>query len=64
VSHHYYLRGDRVAVFESPHRYTWPAELDLMATIAGLQLRDRYADFDRSPFTATSGQHVSVWQKP
>jgi SAM-dependent methyltransferase len=64
VSHHYYLRGDRVAVFESPHRYTWPAELDLMATIAGLQLRDRYADWDRSRFTATSGQHVSVWQKP
>jgi SAM-dependent methyltransferase len=64
VSHHYYLQGDRVAVFESPHRYTWPAELDLMARIAGLTLRDRYADFDRSPFTATSGQHVSVWQKP
>jgi hypothetical protein len=35
-----------------------------MARIAGLTLRDRYADFDRSPFTATSGQHVSVWQKP
>jgi SAM-dependent methyltransferase len=64
VSHHYYLQGDRVAVFESPHRYTWPAELDLMARIAGLTLRDRYADFDRSPFTATTGQHVSVWQKP
>jgi SAM-dependent methyltransferase len=63
VSHHYYLEGDRVSVFESPHRWTWPAELDLMARIAGMQLRDRYADFDRSPFTATSYKHVSVWQK-
>jgi SAM-dependent methyltransferase len=64
VSHHYYVSDGRVSVFESPHRYTWPAELDLMARIAGLALRDRYADFDRSPFTATSGKHVSVWQKP
>jgi SAM-dependent methyltransferase len=63
VSHHYYLQDGRAALFESRHRYTWPAELDLMARIAGLQLRDRYADFDRSPFTATSGKHVSVWQK-
>jgi hypothetical protein len=64
VSHHYYVQGDRVSVFESPHRWTWPAELDLMARIAGLTLRDRYGDFDRSPFTATSGKHVSVWAKP
>ena len=64
VSHHYYLHHGRVAVFESPHRYTWPAELDLMARIAGLTLRDRYGDFGRSPFTATSDKHVSVWQQP
>jgi SAM-dependent methyltransferase len=64
VSHHYYVDGDRVSVFESPHRWTWPAELDLMARIAGLTLRDRYADFDRSPFTAVSASHVSVWHKP
>src|SRR3954471_7429805 len=64
VSHHYYVHDGRVAVFESPHRYTWPAELDLMARIAGLTLRDRYGDFDRSPFTATSYKHVSVWEKP
>jgi SAM-dependent methyltransferase len=64
VSWHYYIRDGRVRVFDSHHRYAWPAELDLMARIAGLALRDRYADFDRSPFTATSGKHVSVWQKP
>ena len=54
VSHHYYVHDGRVAVFESPHRYVWPAELDLMARIAGLTLRDRFGDWDRSPFTATS----------
>jgi SAM-dependent methyltransferase len=64
VSHHFYVDGDRVSVFESPHRYAWPAELDLMAKIAGLELRHRYAGFDRAPFTARSGAHVSVWQKP
>jgi SAM-dependent methyltransferase len=63
TSHHYYVHDDRVALFESQHRYAWPAELDLMARFAGLSLRERYAGFDRSPFTATSYQHVSVWQK-
>jgi SAM-dependent methyltransferase len=46
-----------------PFRYVWPAELDLMARIAGLRLRDRYADWDRSPFDAESRRHVSVWEK-
>jgi SAM-dependent methyltransferase len=64
TSCHYYVDGGRVAVFESPHRYAWPAEFDLMARIAGLALRDRFGDWDRSPFTATSGKHISVWQKP
>jgi len=47
-----------------PFRYAWPAEFDLMARIAGLRLRERWADWDRSPFTAESGKHVSVWEKP
>ena len=64
TSCHYYVHDGRVAVFESPHRYAWPAEFDLMARIAGLSLRDRFADWDRSPFTATSGKHISVWTKP
>jgi SAM-dependent methyltransferase len=64
TSWHYYIDDGRVRVFDSHHRYAWPAELDLMARIAGLTLRDRYGDFDRSPFTATSGKHVSVWTKP
>ncbi|UGT60734.1 hypothetical protein [Nocardia asteroides] len=46
-----------------PFRYVWPAELDLMARLAGLELRHRWADWERRPFTAESGQHVSVWAK-
>jgi hypothetical protein len=46
-----------------PFRYVWPAELDLMARIAGLRLRDRWADWDRRPFTSDSRSHVSVWEK-
>lgn len=47
-----------------PFRYVWPAELDLMARLAGLRLRERWEDWDRSPFTNESGRHVSVWEKP
>ena len=47
-----------------PFRYVWPAELDLMAQIAGLRLSERWAGWDRAPFTSESAQHVSVWEKP
>ncbi|GJF26454.1 class I SAM-dependent DNA methyltransferase [Streptomyces sp. HO565] len=47
-----------------PFRYVWPSELDLMARLAGLRLRDRWEDWDRSPFTHESRRHVSVWEKP
>ena len=40
------------------------AELDLMARIAGRRLRERWSDWDRSPFTAESRKHISVWEKP
>jgi SAM-dependent methyltransferase len=45
-------------------RYCWPSELDLMAQLAGMRLRDRYNGWDRSPFTAASRQHVSVYERP
>ena len=64
VSHHYFIVGDRVALFDSPYRYVWPAELDLMARIAGLNLRERWSDWDRSPFTSQSRKHISVWERP
>jgi hypothetical protein len=41
----------------------WPAELDLMARLAGMSLRERWSDWNRTPFTAESAKHVSVWQK-
>ncbi|MFI6880064.1 class I SAM-dependent DNA methyltransferase [Streptomyces sp. NPDC050400] len=47
-----------------PFRYVWPAELDLMARLAGLRLRERWGGWGREPFTGESGQHVSVWEKP
>jgi SAM-dependent methyltransferase len=44
-------------------RYCWPSELDLMARLAGLRLRERYNDWDRSPFTAASRSHISVYEQ-
>ncbi|MEV7154424.1 class I SAM-dependent methyltransferase [Streptomyces misionensis] len=66
VSHHFTRDGDdgRYRRDASRHRYAWPAELDLMARIAGLELERRVADWDGSPFTQDSGKHISVWRKP
>ena len=47
-----------------PFRYVWPAELDLMAQLAGMRLRDRWDGFTRQPFTSESRSHVSVWERP
>jgi SAM-dependent methyltransferase len=63
ISHHYRVENDRVTVRSYPFRYVWPAELDLMAQLAGMRLLQRWADWDRSAFTADSGKHVSVWVK-
>jgi SAM-dependent methyltransferase len=63
VSHHYSFVDGRVERFESPFRYAWPAELDLMAEIAGMALRERWANWDRAPFTSDSSMHVSVWER-
>jgi hypothetical protein len=46
-----------------PFRYVWPSELDLMARLAGMRLRDRWEDWTRKPFTGDSRKHVSVWEK-
>jgi hypothetical protein len=63
VSHHYWVIDGRLETFSSPHRYVWPSELDLMALLAGMTLRERWADWHRAPFTAASQEHISVWQK-
>jgi SAM-dependent methyltransferase len=63
VSHHYSLRDGRLEVLSMPFRYVWPAELDLMARLAGMTLRERWGGWKREPFTSESTKHVSVWEK-
>jgi SAM-dependent methyltransferase len=63
VSHHHHLDGDRTRRFSIPFRYVWPSELDLMARIAGLNFVDRWASWDREPFTNASTTHISVWRQ-
>ncbi len=61
ISHHYSIDGDRIETVARPFRYVWPAELDLMARLAGMRLSERWAGWLREPFTAESESHVSVW---
>ena len=63
TSHHLDIDGDKVTYASMPFRYVWPAELDLMAELAGMSLVHRYGGWDRSPFDADSRQHISVWEK-
>lgn len=64
-SQHIQLHADgRVELRPVNLRYAWPSELDLMARLAGLQRRDRFADWNRTPFTSASGFHISVYEKP
>jgi SAM-dependent methyltransferase len=63
VSHHYWVADDRSHVFSMPYRYVWPSELDLMARIAGMTLRERWGSWNREPFTGNSTEHISVWEK-
>lgn len=64
VSHHRYTHADGIHAFTCPQRWVFPAELDLMARLAGLELEHRWAGWDRSPFTSESTTHVSVWRRP
>ena len=63
-SHHYWFVDGETKTFSAPFRYVWPSELDLMARLAGMALRERWSDWNREPFTSTSRSHISVWQKP
>jgi SAM-dependent methyltransferase len=62
-SHHYFFQDGEVELSSAPYRYVWPSELDLMARIAGMTLRERWSTWDRQPFTHESRSHVSVWEK-
>ena len=63
TSHHYWIDDGRVQVLSPPFRYVWPSELDLMAQLAGMTLRERWGSWTREPFTSESAKHVSVWEK-
>jgi SAM-dependent methyltransferase len=64
TSHEFELVGERLERSSIPFRYTWPAELDLMAELAGMRLRERWSGWKREPFTSDSREHVSIWEKP
>jgi hypothetical protein len=66
VSHHFrfddgFGGGRQARVLRSPHRYVWPAELDLMGQLAGFELETRHADWTGAEFTAEARSHVSVY---
>jgi SAM-dependent methyltransferase len=64
ISHHYWAVEGRLEVVPMAFRYVWPSELDLMARLAGMTLRERWSGWTREPFTSDSTSHVSVWEKP
>jgi SAM-dependent methyltransferase len=64
TSHHFELVDGRIELHSLPFRYAWPAELDLMAQLGGMRLRERWSGWKREPFTSDSRKHVSVWEKP
>jgi SAM-dependent methyltransferase len=64
VSHHFSLVDGRWERLSMPFRAVYPGELDVMARIAGLRLRERWSGWQREPFTGDSTKHVSVWEKP
>jgi SAM-dependent methyltransferase len=61
TSHHFEFINGRVERNSIPFRYVWPSELDLMAQLAGMSLRERWSGWKREPFTSESRTHVSVW---
>jgi SAM-dependent methyltransferase len=64
VSHHFSLVDGAIERVSMPFRYVWPSELDLMAELAGMRLRERRSGWKREPFTGESRNHVSVWERP
>ncbi|HEX6304623.1 MAG TPA: hypothetical protein VFZ76_10570 [Anaerolineales bacterium] len=61
TSQHIVIAGEEIRFYPVKLRYVWPSELDLMARLAGMALRHRWGDWDRSDFTAESGKHISVY---
>ena len=64
ISHHFWVGDGKLEARSIPFRYVWPSELDLMARLAGMTLRERFGGWKREPFTSESTKHVSVWERP
>jgi SAM-dependent methyltransferase len=64
VSHHYREVDGKFEKWSIPFRYVWPSELDLMAQLAGMRMRERWSGWNGEPFTSTSEKLVGVWEKP
>lgn len=64
TSHHFELVDGKLHRASTPFRYVWPGELDLMADLAGMRLRERWGGWKREPFSSDSEMHVSIWEKP
>ena len=64
TSHHFEVVDQKLERTSMPFRYAWPSELDLMAQLAGMELRERWGGWKREPFTGESRMHVSIWVKP
>ena len=62
-SHHWIETDGQLVRHSAPYRYVWPSELDLMGRITGFRLRDRWAGWDRAPFTAESVSQVAVFER-
>ena len=63
ISQKVVITDGNVRLYPVQIRYVWPSELDLMAQLAGLRLRDRWSNWQREPFTSESGKHISIYQK-
>ncbi|MEA2581218.1 MAG: hypothetical protein QOE83_2110 [Actinomycetota bacterium] len=64
ISHHLEEVDGKLERVSMPFRYVWPSELDLMAELAGMTLRERWEGWNHEPFTAESRKHISVWSTP
>jgi len=62
-SQHVVIRNGEVRLYPVEVRYAWPAELDLMARIAGLRLRHRWSNWNRDEIGPASERHVSVYER-
>jgi SAM-dependent methyltransferase len=62
VSQHLVINRSGIKIYPIQVRYAWPAELDLLAQLAGMRLRERWSNWRRDPFVAASTNHISIYE--